>query len=294
MKKNNFLKLKPMLLEEVSKSFNDKDYIFELKFDGIRAMIYIKEGDIIVRSRNGIILNDIYPELESIKDITNEECIFDGEIVLLDNGKPTFIKVMERFKLKNKNKIAFMKEKNPVTFVVFDILFKNKDLTCIPLIDRKEILEGFKDSDIFVKSKYIEANGKDLFNIVKKNKLEGIVAKRKDSKYYYGVRTSNWVKIKNWISEDFFVCGYELTKGQTVINIILGEKTIDGFYYVGKVIMGEKNSLYKKIINLKKVKNYLRNYDNKGSYLVSPKYKLKINYIERTKDNMLREAVIKK
>ena len=98
MEKISFLKLKPMLLSEKSDVFNDDNYIFELKFDGIRAIILVKNGEIIIKSKNGIILNDIYPELEEIVNITKDVCIFDGEIILLENGKPSFSKVMERFK----------------------------------------------------------------------------------------------------------------------------------------------------------------------------------------------------
>lgn len=294
MERNNFLDLKPMLLEEVMKPFNDQAYIFELKFDGIRCLILINNGDIIIRSRNGVILNDIYPELVRIKDISEDICIFDGEIVLLENGKPTFTRVMERFRLKDKYKINKFKEENPVTFVVFDILYKSKDLTNLSLIERKKILDKFKDTDIFVKSKYMEEKGKELFNVVKKNNLEGIVAKKKDSKYYYGIRTKDWLKIKNWISEEFYICGYEFTKGNTVINVILGEKRYNDYHYVGKVIMGEKNGLYNKIINSKVVKNYLNNYDIKDEKIINPKYKITISYIERTKDNLLREAFIEK
>lgn len=293
MEKSKFLCLKPMLLEEVFKPFDDNDYIFELKFDGIRALILIDNGKIIIRSRNGVILNKNYPELENIKKVSKETCIFDGEIVLLENGKPTFSKVMERFKIRNKNKIMFMKNNYPVTFVCFDILYKNKDLTILSLIERKNILDKFNDTDVFVKSKYIEEKGKDLFRVVKNRNLEGIVAKKKSSKYYYDTRTKDWLKIKNWICEDFFVCGYELTKNTSVISVILGEKRDKNFYYVGKVIMGEKNNFFNKIIKSSKVNNYLKNY-NDVSIFIMPKLVLRINYIERTKDNMLREAFINK
>lgn len=291
MEKNKFLSLKPMLLEEVSKPFNSKDYIYELKFDGIRVLILIENGKIVIRSRNGIILNEVYPELENIKNITKETCIFDGEIVLLNDGKPDFTKVMERFKLKNKNKILLMMENYPVTFIVFDILYMNKYLTDLTLIERKKLLETFKDTDVFVKSKYIEENGKELFKVIKKNKLEGVVVKKKDSKYYFDIRSKDWLKIKNWITEEFYVCGYQFNKNNT-IAIILGEKNKDDFYYVGKVLMGRKHPLYFKILDTNTIKNYVKNYSVKDSNFISPKYKLKINYIERTKENNLREANI--
>lgn len=282
-----------MLLEEVSNPFDDDNYIYELKFDGIRTMILIDNGNITIKSRNGIILNDIYPELDSIKNMSKETCIFDGEIVLLEEGKPSFSKVMERFKLKDKIKISRMQNEYPVTFVCFDILYKNKDLTNLSLIERKRILSKFNDTDVFIKTKYIVQDGINYFNEIKKMNLEGIVAKRKDSKYYYGIRTKDWVKIKNYIEEEFFICGYDFNKNNT-IGIILGEKRENKFYYVGKIIMGDKNKLFNKLIKIKKVNNFLINYEKKESKYIYPKHKLVVNYIERTKDNMLREAFIKK
>lgn len=294
MEKSSFIKLKPMLLEEVLEPFNSKEYLFELKFDGIRSLIFIDNGKIVIRSRNGVVLNDIYPELMDIKDISQDTCVFDGEIVLLDNKKPSFTKVMERFKLKDKQKILIMKKNNPVTFVCFDILYKNKDLTKLSLIERKKILDKFKNTNNFVKIKYVEERGKDLFNVVKKGSLEGVVAKKKESRYFYGVRTKDWLKIKNWISENFYVCGYDIIKENNVISVILGEKRENNFYYIGKVVMGNKNNLYDKIKKSRKIKNYLKEYDNSKSVFIKPVYRLNINYIERTKDNMLREAFIKR
>lgn len=293
MERNEFLKLKPMLLNESITSFNNADYIFELKFDGIRTLIFIEKNEIIIRSRNGVLLNSIYPELENLKNITNDTCILDGEIVLLENDKPSFRKVMERFRLKDSFKIKKKQFEEPVTFVCFDLLYRNKDLTGYSLIERKNILDEFKDTDYFVKSKYIDTNGKELFDVVKEKKLEGIVAKKKDSKYFYGTRSKDWLKIKNWTQETFYVCGYEYIDIRNSIKILLCEKINKEIYYVGKVIMNVNNKLYKKIINEKIINNYLKNYDDKCNF-IKCKYKIKINFIERTKDNMLREAFISK
>lgn len=294
MERNNFLKLKPMLLNESQTPFNNEDYIFELKFDGIRTLIFIDKNKITIRSRNGVLLNSIYPELENIKKISKDKCIFDGEIVLLKNGKPSFSKVMERFKLKDTFKIKKKQIQEPVSFVCFDILYRNKDLTGYSLIERKKILEKIKDNDYFIKSKFIDTNGKDLFDVVKKEKLEGIVAKKKDSKYFYGIRSKDWLKIKNWIQEIFYICGYETVDIKNTIKILLCEKRNNEFYYVGKVIMNVKNKLYNKIISEKIINNYLKNYDSNKTSFIKTKHKIKINYIERTKDNMLREAFILK
>lgn len=282
-----------MLLHEIFKPFNSKDYIFEIKFDGIRALIYIDNEKIIIKSRNNVILNDTYPELLNIKHISKDVCIFDGEIVLFDKDKPNFSKLQERTRLKNKYRIKEMSLNNPVTFVCFDILYKGKDLTFLNLLVRKNILSKFKDTDNFIKTKYFEEKGKKLFELIKKEELEGIIAKNKDSKYYYGFRSKEWIKIKNFKEEEFFVGGFIKIKSENVVSALLCEKIKDKYYFVGKVLFSHKNKEYEEVIHSKIVKNYLGNCDEEAIF-IKPKYKLKINYMERTKNNMLRQPFIKK
>lgn len=290
MTKNKFLELSPMLLQEVDKPFNSKDYLYELKFDGVRALVFIDKGRIIIKSRRGIILNNIYPELLNIKNITNKTCVFDGEIVLMDKGKPSFTKLQERVRLKDKIKINKLSKTNPVVFVVFDILYLNKDLTKLPLIKRKEILNRFKDTNEFIKSK-VYSDGIKLFNLVKKEGLEGIISKKKNSLYEYSKRSENWVKIKNFKENQFYISGYLNNKNNTTISIVLTEKKNHDYYFVGKCIMGRKNNLFNKILNSKKVKKYINGY-NADAIFINPEYKIRIKYIERTKNNMLRQPFI--
>jgi len=292
MEKNKFLNLKPILLKEVDEPFNDNDFIYEIKFDGIRCLIYVEKNKVIIKSRNNVILNDKYPELLEIKNITKETCIFDGEIVLFNEGVPNFSKVLERLRLKNKYKIEKLQYESPVTFVCFDILYKNKDLTNLSLIDRKKILNKFSDTLEFVKSKYYN-DGIKLFNLIKKENLEGIVAKKKNSIYVYGKRVSDWLKIKNIKDDEFFVCGYQLTKNDNILNLILGEKINNKFKYVGKVIVSKKNNLINKILKTKEIKKYLDNYDEDNSVFIKPEIELTICYLEKTKNNLLRHPCIK-
>lgn len=293
MEKNDFLKLNPMLLQEVFKPFDDKKYLFEIKFDGMRALIFIDKGNITIKSRRGIILNSIYPELLDIKNISKSTCVLDGEIVLFDKGKPSFSKLQERARLKNKHKIKFMQENYPVTFVCFDILYKDEDLINLPLINRKKILNKFKDTKFFVKSKYFEETGIKLFNLIKKENLEGIVAKKKDSVYSYGVRSYDWLKIKNFKEDEFYICGYESTKNDNILSALLGEKMGSKYFFVGKILYSYKNKDYEKVINSLVVKNYLENCDENAVF-IKPLYRIRVNYMERTKNNMLRQPFIKK
>lgn len=295
MEKNNFLKLKPMLLSEIEKPFNDDNYIFEIKFDGIRALIYIDKNEIIIKSRNNIILNDTYPELLELKKITKSKCILDGEITLFDNGKPSFSKLQERVRLKNRKTIKNYQVNNPVTFVCFDILYKDENLTNKTLLERKKILSKFKDNDIFIKTKYYEKIGIELFNFAKKEDLEGIIAKVKMSKYSYGLRTKEWIKIKNFKHDKFYICGYVDEFDKYIITLVLGEKRNNKYFYVGKVILGKKDNLYNEILKEKVIKeSTLEDFDEKNINYLKPEFLIDIHYIERTKNNLLRQPFIKK
>ena len=187
----------PMLLKEVDKPFNSKNHLFELKFDGHRTVIFATPKKVTVYSRNQKDVTYLFPELEKIKNLVKNKTIFDGEIVKFHQGKPSFSKLQERTHLKNKQKIKKDSITNPIIFICFDILYDNKDLTKLPLIERKEILSKFNDNDVFLKNTYIEEKGHDLFKYVKKQGLEGIIAKEKKGIYEINTRSNTWLKIKN-------------------------------------------------------------------------------------------------
>lgn len=282
--------IKPMLLHEENKPFDDENYLFEMKFDGIRALIYVSPKEIVIKNRKGFVVNDTFPELLEIKKYINRECIFDGEIVLMQDDQPSFSKLQERALLKNKKRIEYFKENYPVTFVCFDILYENKDLMSLSLIKRKEILSKYKDNKYFVKSRVVDTKGKDLFKFIKKNDLEGIVAKLKFSEYIPGIRTKEWIKIKNVHMEDFYICGYK--DGEDVISVLLGEKGGKKYRFVSKVVVGKKRKDYELIMSCSKCKNYLDKVFEDYTF-IKPKYKCTIEFLEKTKNNHLRHPVFK-
>ena len=116
----------PMLLKEIDKPFNSKKYYYELKYDGYRALIFVNKNEIYIQSRNKNDITFLYPELSNIKKIVNKNVIFDGEIVIFENNKPSFNKISKRSKLKNKNIIKKESINNPVIFIAFDIFLKTE------------------------------------------------------------------------------------------------------------------------------------------------------------------------
>lgn len=283
---------KPMLLKELPKPFNHPKYIYEIKFDGIRAIIFASPKEFYIMSRNNKDLTNMYPELKSIQSLVTKKVIFDGEIIATEDGMPSFSKLQTRNHLKSQDKINEQAKKEPVNFIAFDILYENKNLTDLPLLKRKEILNNYKDTDVFIKTKYIQNEGTKLFKSVKNVGLEGIVAKNIDSKYHINSRTNDFIKIKNIQRDEFIIGGY-IEKKNNVVSLLLGEYKKNKLVYVGKVTMGKKHELYQKLQKAKKVSSKFSNCEEEGIF-VKPIYKCYVKYLERTKDNHLRHPVFQK
>lgn len=282
---------KPMLLKEIDKPFNSDEYVFELKLDGIRAIIFANKKEVKIQSRNKQDLTYLFPELQCIKEIVNKDVIFDGEIVAFDKGRDSFSKIQERLHLKNTTKIKELANNNPITFVAFDILYENKDLTNLILLERKKLLNKYRENDYFIKTKIIDTEGIKLFKSIKKFKLEGIVAKLKTGKYYINKRTDDFIKIKNIQRDEFIIGGYK-EKKNGILSLAIGEYIDGKFYFVGYVSIGKKVSIYNQIKKSKQSKNYFYNFDE-DIFFIKPEIHCHVEYLERTKNNNLRHPIFK-
>lgn len=281
----------PMLLSEIKEPFDSEDYIFEVKFDGIRAVCFANNKEVKIMSRNKKDISYLFPELENIKKLCKYNVIFDGEIVIIEDGKPSFTKLQERLNLRNKTKIDYLSKSNPVIFIAFDILYENKSLINLDLIKRKEILNKYNDNDYFVKSEVFPTYGIKLFQGIKEMNLEGIVAKYKYGKYHVNERTSDFIKIKNTYVEEFYIGGFEENNISGVF--VIGELNNNRFMYVGKVLIGKNESLFKRIKLCRKSKNYFSNFNENINY-VKPEIKICVEYLEKTKNGTLRHPRIYK
>lgn len=276
-----------MLLEEVNEPFNDKNFLYEIKFDGIRALIYVSKNSFKILSRNGTNLTNKYPELKKIQKLVgNHEIIFDGEIIATEGALPSFSLLQKRNRVKRVS--SDIMNDIPVYFVVFDILYDNVDLTNLSLDKRKKILGQYPDNSVFIKSR-IYSDGLSLFKMVKKIGLEGIVAKKRKSIYLFGKRTSDWVKVKNIHVDNFIVHGY-LEKTNTY-SLLLGKYKNNKLKYVGKVSVNKSHEVINTLKKMKKINNQFVNFDEKATYII-PVKTVRIHYLERTKSDMLRHATL--
>jgi bifunctional non-homologous end joining protein LigD len=196
----------PMLAQLVDAPFDRKGWIFEIKWDGYRAIANISKQSVQLYSRNGKRLNKDFPLVE--KDLHNIgfEGILDGEIVVIDkSGKADF------GALQNYSRT----QKGTIRYYVFDLIYLNgEDLHNVPLLKRKELLKKHLPPLPTVSfNDHIEEFGNDFFKIIKENNLEGMVAKDGNSPYIEGKRTRFWLKIKTHLEQDFVIGGFTEPKG---------------------------------------------------------------------------------
>jgi bifunctional non-homologous end joining protein LigD len=215
--------VKPMLAGHTDTPFDNKDWVFEVKWDGVRAILLhnkAKEAITEIQSRNGKNITHRYPEItKAIGTVvkSNESIVLDGEIVVLNKeGIPDFQMHQKRMNVESQRDIELLSNEIPATYFVFDILYiDGRNVEELHLSDRRKILnsviaEGSKRIRI---SEYIEEKGKALFKSVIERHLEGIVAKDKHSKYHQGLRSSAWLKIKGILTQDCVVVGYTQGEG---------------------------------------------------------------------------------
>jgi DNA ligase D-like protein (predicted ligase)/DNA ligase D-like protein (predicted 3'-phosphoesterase) len=241
-------KYEPMLAEAADSPFSSSDWIFEVKWDGIRAISYVDNNGVSVLSRNGNELIQNFPELRELKELTRN-VVLDGEIVLISEGKVDFQALIERSRATSPRYVDNMSKKYPATYVVFDMLEKDGvPLVGLPLAERKKMLgESVKEGKNVVLSLFIEGRGEEYYEGAIKLGMEGIMAKRKDSPYEAGRRSDSWLKIKRLLTCDCAIFGYtegEGARSSTFGALILGLYRDSKAVFVGKVGTGftEDNS----------------------------------------------------
>lgn len=214
----------PMLFRE-SEPFDSGDYIFELKLDGIRSLAYLDTEKTVLINKRGKDVTANYPELSSLHAGCRGKAVLDGEIVVFKDGKPDFFRLQRRSLLSDRLKIKLSAAAHPATFAAFDILYwQGETLTEKPLLERKRLLESaITENNRLVLSRYIEEKGVAFFDLAKRENLEGIVAKEKNSRYYPGARRDVWLKIKVYREEDLVICGYAPKENGSIKDLILAD-----------------------------------------------------------------------
>jgi len=233
----------PMLATSGGEPFDDPAWMFEPKWDGIRALAICDEATKLV-SRNQLDVTVAYPELAAINlRLVAIDAMVDGEIVALDDGIPSFQKLQGRMHLRDPAKVEKAARTAPVTYMAFDLLYLDgRSLVDLPLIERRRLLEEtVVTSDRLQISPAVVGEGQALFEAAAEQKLEGILAKKDDSPYLPGARSSAWLKIKTVFDADTIVVGWTEGGGNregTLGSMLLAMYDEGQLRYVGSVGTG--------------------------------------------------------
>ena len=292
--------IKPMLASLVRQPFNSPNHIFELKWDGIRTLAFIQNGQVRLQSRNLQNITSEWPELSCLpQQVIGDKIVLDGELVYLNQqGYPSFQGLQPR--LQRKPKILPSMRKSSLHYIAFDILFyEGQSVMEQSLGKRKNLLhEVIKPNDVVQACDFIENDGEAFFQAVCKHGLEGIMAKEKSSLYFPGTRSSNWLKVKRVRESEFVIGGYTFGgQRELFTSLLLGLYDQQRLLYVGLVGTGFSEVDLKTIFSLlQPLQTSVCPFSEtpavqKFIYWCEPKLVCQVRYGEFTLDRKLRYPV---
>lgn len=281
-----------MLAKLSEDAFNDKDWIFEIKWDGYRAIADLSHESPLFYSRNGISFLTKFDKIVQDFDKQKYQMILDGEVVAYDEqGKPNFQLLQQ----------IGDNPGTPLVYQVFDVLWLNGHSTEeLPLIQRKELLkEALIETDTIKYCDHIPEKGIEFFKQMKKMQLEGMIAKRADSLYIENHRTSDWLKIKFSNTEEVIICGFTEPRGsrESFGALILGRYIHQKLTYCGHTGTGfNKTSLKELYQRLEKLIVKSSPFEkipktNMPVTWIKPELVCEIKYSEITRDGIFRHPV---
>jgi bifunctional non-homologous end joining protein LigD len=293
-------RLEPMLATLTDKPFSGRNWLFEIKWDGVRALAWIKDGNLALRSRNAIDITARYPELASLpQSLSAHQAILDGEIVALDpRGHSDFELLQQRMHVRapTANLLASV----PAVYYLFDLLYcDGYDLREVPLLERKQLLQRLLHANERLRySDHQLEQGQELFELAKQQGLEGIVAKRIDSRYV-SERSTSWAKLKVTQTLDAVVCGWTAprTTGIPFGSLLLGLYKGKMLHFIGHAGSGFDARTHKQIaVQLKELDASKSPFErapetNEKAFWVSPTLVARVKFSGWTQEHYLRHPV---
>lgn len=295
--------VEPMLAHGATEPPDSDNYLFEVKWDGLRALIAIDEGTLSIRGRQGTDMTMQFPEL-AIPDqaFRATSALFDAEIVCLDEeGRPVFQDVVHRMQQKTPGAIARARQRCPAVCYVFDCLYLDGRSIMHEPLDRRRawLADALKEQPTFRLSASMD-DGPGLFQAVRDKGLEGIMAKLRASPYRPGQRSEAWLKIKVRQTAECMIVGYTRGRGEragTLGALHLAQSRDGRLHYVGKVGTGFDNESLRSLAGLfRRLKPGKRPVpgrvpDEARTIWLEPKAFCEVGYASRTREGALREPV---
>jgi bifunctional non-homologous end joining protein LigD len=236
--------LRPMLATEIEQPFDDPDWLFEVKWDGYRAVAVVSRRHVYLNSRNRRPLESKFPQIVDALRKLEFEAILDGEIVVVDDqGRPDFQKLQE-FRGHNSEQFHLI-------YYIFDIPYlQHHDLTSLPLLKRKKLLEEILPRNPNIRfSGHVLKEGIGFFRAIEKQGIEGMMAKRVQSAYRPGTRSRDWLKVKTHLTQEGVIAGFTQPRGsrKSFGALVLGAYQGKELTHIGQVGSGFNAGLLKKI-----------------------------------------------
>ncbi|MFY9719184.1 MAG: non-homologous end-joining DNA ligase [Candidatus Cybelea sp.] len=278
-----------MLATLVAQPFDDPEWLFEIKWDGYRALCTVEDGKLSLVSRNGLDMLERFPGLSELAGaFASIPVMVDGEIVSLDShGRSAFQRLQES-----------QKKPAGLTFAAFDLLYADgADLRAKPLEERKALLERLiRDDSLVLYSKHVVTRGKELFEVARERRLEGIIGKRRTSTYQER-RSRDWVKVKTAYEQEFVVGGWTEPKGSRkgFGALLLGVYEKRALRYVGSVGTGLRAAviadLYERLVKIERKSSPFANPvdANAPTHWSSPRLVVAVRFAEWTREGYLRQ-----
>ena len=292
--------LKPMLATLVDTPFDEQGWLYEVKWDGYRAIVYLKNGEVDMRSRNDKSFDEKFYSIHQSLKQWKINAIIDGEIIIAtDKGISNFSKLQ-----------SWRSEADgELVFYIFDILWlEGDDLTQLPLASRKDILKKINPSIKNVRlSESFDTGATEFFEVAKEINLEGIIAKKVDSKYFPGQRSKEWLKIKTGKRQEVVIGGYTNNEGSNkpFSALLVGVHENGKLRYSGKIGTGFSQKLQKEMMqqfkeiiikkcpfdsepDINKPSRFRPNPPNATATWLSPNLVCEVSYAEMTSDGVMR------
>ena len=305
-KKSKIPKLiKPMLATLVDKPFDEEGWLYEIKWDGYRAVAYLNNGKVELKSRNNKSFNEkFYPLFEALKK-WEVDAIVDGEIIVANIEGISDFSSLQSWRSEADGELLYY---------IFDVLWLNgEDLTHLSLTERKEGLKKIMPEINNIRlSQSFQTGASDFFEVAKKLKLEGIMAKKTESKYYPGERTKDWLKIKISNSQEVIIGGFTNNDGSNkpFSSLLVGLPENGKLLYTGKIGTGFSDKLQKEMMekfeplitsknpfvntpDINKPSRFRPNPPNATATWLKPKLICEVSYREMTSDGVMRHPSFK-
>ena len=300
--------LKPMLAVPGQLPADSAGWAFEIKWDGIRAVLFVEGGRVRAQSRNDLDVTNSFPELADIgKFLGMQACVIDGEVVALgEGGRPSFSALQHRMHVTNHREALRRAAAAPVTYVAFDLLYADgRLLVDEPYDERRQRLDALKlaGPTFLTTESFRDVDGHDILDAAVQNGLEGVVAKRRDGPYRVGRRHPDWLKVKSFRTQEVVIGGWTEGRGEregSLGALLLGIPSAGGaLRYIGKVGTGFGEQSRRELLEAlqplasaqSSFEDRLPAADAKAAHFVSPRLVGEVSYGEWTPGGRLRHPV---